>query len=131
MEKIEQTQTAVDRAYKKYKKEQRQHPPTREILHLDEELARHLPTEDRMFILNLIGRKTKLTPFDKTYYCRCGHKFHERDSHNPRSYKDYRREILCPYCYRCDFTEHKQERRPTRKVTHTTRDLIRQMLQQE
>ena len=131
MEKIEQVTTAIDRAYKKYKKEQRRHPPTREILHLNEELATQLPIEDRMYILNLIGRKTKITPFVKTYYCQCGHKFYDRNDYDPRSYREYRREVICPYCYRCNFNEHKQERRQTRKVIHTTRDLIRQMLQQE
>jgi len=124
------TETAVDRAYKKYIRTQRPHHE-REMLHLNEELATHLPIEDRMYILNLVGRKTKTTPFVRTYYCRCGQKFYDRDDYSPRDYRVYRREVICPHCYRCNFNEtrstpQRQERRQA-NTSYTMKDFIRQM----
>ena len=100
-------------------------PPTREIIHINEERASQLPREDRPWLLNNIGRKTKATPFDCRYHCNnCGHNFYDNDD------KSYRREVTCPYCYKCHFSEQPpvhRERRPQRTETITMNDFIKEM----
>ena len=115
--------------YKKWKKEQTppRRPTERELERVDTELLNTLPIEERMWTLNFTGRKTKRTPFQKTYYCKCGERFYDQYSYNPRSYNDIR-EILCPHCFKSNYSEHPPQRRERRTVsTQRTRDeLIRQ-----
>ena len=129
MEKIEiikREKTAIEKYLREIqttRKRRTHRPPQRETLHINEELAAQLPNIDRMFILNDIGRKTKRTPFDKTYYCtNCKNTFHDNDN------KSYRSTVNCPHCYKTSFTEHppeRQERSTTRD--YTLDDFIKEM----
>ena len=92
------------------------HSPQREILRINNKIAAQLPIEDRMFILNDIGQRKGNTPFDKVYYCaHCKHKFYDNNN------KNYRRTVVCPYCYRTSFTEHQEKRE------YTFNDLLSRM----
>lgn len=129
MEKENKNNTVLN-IYKEWEKEHTppRRPTERERERVNTELLATLPALERMFVLNLIGRKTKRTPFESKLYCICGEHFYEREPHKPQSYTQYRRGVLCPHCFKGNYNEQPPQKKKERRTTSTepTRDeLIR------